>query len=95
MGEFPFITHLQIPKSTLNNFASAKIQVGWWPWPQPVLTRDEEKRLTEWAVDMAKIGCGETRQQICSMVKKILEKDHCFNPFKENKPGKDWWYAFL
>ena len=84
-----------IPKSTLNDYATGKIQVGWRPGPQPVLTRDEQKQLVEWAVEMAKIGYGQTRRQICEMVKKILEKDHRPNPFIENKPGKDWWYAFL
>ena len=29
------------------------------------------------------------------MVKKILDKDGRPNPFKDNHPGKDWWYAFL
>lgn len=49
-----------IPKSTLSDYATGKIQVGRRPGPQPVLTRDEEKRLVEWAVEMAKIGYGQT-----------------------------------
>ena len=37
----------------------------------------------------------ETRQQVTEMVKKILDKDGRPNPFKDNRPGKDWWYSFL
>jgi len=29
------------------------------------------------------------------MVKKLLDKDNRPNPFTDNLPGKDWWYAFL
>ena len=29
------------------------------------------------------------------MVKKILDKDGRPNPFKDNRPRKDWWYSFL
>ena len=29
------------------------------------------------------------------MVIKLVEKDGCQNPFADNRPGKDWWYAFL
>ncbi len=41
-------------------------------------------------MEMAKIGHGQTRRQICEM-----EKDQRLNLFRNNKPGKDWWYAFL
>ena len=46
---------------------------------------------------MNNIGYGQTRRQICEMVKKkkILDKDSRPNPFKDNCPGKDWWLAFL
>ena len=44
---------------------------------------------------MAEIGYGQTRQQITEMVKKILDRTGRSNPFTNNKPGKDWWYAFL
>jgi len=54
----------------------------------------EYDMLANWAVKMAKIGYGRTRQQICEMVK-LLDKDNRPNPFTDNLPGKDWWYAFL
>lgn len=60
-----------------------------------MLTRDEDKRLVEQAVEMANTGYRQTPQQIREMVKNIFEKDHRPNPFKENKPGKNWWYSVL
>ena len=41
---------------------------------------------------MSRIGYGQCRRL---MVKKILDHDGRANPFPDNLPGKDWWYAFL
>ena len=51
--------------------------------------------LVQWLLHMSEIGYGRTREQICLMVKKILNKDSRQNPFKDNYPRKDWWHAFL
>ena len=63
MGKFHFVKHLRNVESlkALSMIMPRKIQVGRRPGPQPVLTRDEEKWLVEWAVEMAKIGYGQTR----------------------------------
>lgn len=42
-----------------------------------------------------KIGYGQTRQELLSAVKKILDQDGRQTPFKNNLPGKDWFYAFM
>ena len=84
-----------IPKSTLSDYLTDKVEVGSRPGPPPVLTRDEEKALADWAVEMSRIGYGQTRRQICEIVMKLIEKDHRPSPFKDNRPGKDWWYSFL
>ena len=55
----------------------------------------EESVLVEWALEIAKIGCGCTREQIAETVKWLLDKDGRLNPFVVNCPGRDWWYGFL
>ena len=84
-----------IPRSTLSDHALGKVTLGKKPGPSPVLTPEEEKYLAQWTIDMYEIGYGQTRQQVTEMVKKILDKDGRPNPFKDNRPGKDWWYSFL
>ena len=59
-----------IPRSTLSDYVSKKVEVGSRRGPASVLTRDEEKALPEGSVEMAHIGYGQTRRQICEMVKK-------------------------
>ncbi|CAG2246721.1 unnamed protein product [Mytilus edulis] len=63
--------------------------------PSPVLFDSEEEMLVHWVIDMAKIGYGQTRQQLLYTVKTILDHDGRKTPFKDNLPGKDWLYAFL
>jgi hypothetical protein len=43
---------------------------------------------------MAAIGFGRTRNELLDTVQKILERDQRPNPFKNNRPGKDWYYAY-
>ena len=44
---------------------------------------------------MAKIGFGRTRDELLDKVQTILMEDGRKKPFKDDKPGKDWYYAFL
>ena len=83
-----------IPKSTLHDHYSGKVK-GCKTGPSPYLTEAEEQQLADWAIEMGKIGYGCTREQISLMVQKPLDKDGRQNPFLNNRPGKDWWYAFL
>lgn len=84
-----------IPKSTLHDYATGKSLVGCKQGPATVLTAEEEHKLVNWAVEMATVGYGQSKRQSCEMVKKIIDKDGRPNPFKDNRPGKDRWYAFL
>ena len=69
-----------IPKSTLNDYTTGKVEVGKRHGTPSVLRKDEEQCLVNWAVEMNKIGYGQTRRQICEIVKKILDKDGRPNP---------------
>ena len=85
----------RIRRSTLNDYTTGRVEIRKRQGPQPVLCKD---KTINWAVEMNKIGYGQTRRQICEMVKNILDKDGRPNypkPFKDNCAGKDWWYAFF
>ena len=36
---------------------------------------------------MSRVGYGLTREEICQSLRQ--------NPFRDGKPGKDWWYGFI
>ena len=89
-------TKYGIARSTINDYVRMKVEtIRPRPGPLPVLTEDEEKELVRWIIEMAEVGYGQCRQQVCTMVKQILDKHTRLNPFNNNLPGKDWWYAFL
>ena len=70
-----------VPKSTVYGYVKGDVVIGRHCGPPPVLTSIEEDMLANWAVKMAKTGYGRTRQHICEMVKKLLDKDNRPNPF--------------
>ena len=76
-----------IPRSTLHDRATGK-SMSSKRGPPTVLTAAEEQMLADWALHMADIGYGHTREQLCATVKEILDKDGCENPFTDNYPGK-------
>lgn len=83
-----------IPKTTLQNAVHYKYsshKVG----QKTVLTSEEERRIVDWAIHMARIGYGRTRQELANTVKKILDDDGRPNPFKDNRPGKEWLARFF
>ena len=84
-----------VRKSTLNDYITGKSVIGCKPGPSSVLTTEEESKLVQWAFEMAEIGYGQTKRQVSEMVKKFLDKDGRPTPFKDNRPGKDWWYTFV
>jgi len=87
-----------IPKSKLSNKLTGKSEVGCRSGPGTVLivlTKAEEDYLASWAVCMASMGFGRTKNELLDAVKRILDTDGRSTPFKENRPGKDWYYAFL
>ena len=58
-----------VPKSTFHDHATGQVEVGKRQGQPPILRR-EEQSLVNWAVEMNNIGYGQTRRQICEIVKK-------------------------
>ena len=71
------------------------MKIGQTQGPPTVLTNEEEARLAKWAMEMAMIGYGRSKEQILLTVQKIVEMEKRPNPFKNGKPGKKWWQGFL
>ena len=76
-----------IPRSTLHDHVTGKA-MSTKRGPPTVLTAAEEQMLVDWALPMADLGYGRTREHMCATVKEILDKDGRENPFTDNYPGK-------
>lgn len=84
----------EVPKSTVHDHLKHH-DAGAKPGPAPVLTKAEEHELVQWIIEMSGIGYGQCRQQVCLIVKQILDHNKRPNPLTGNMPGKDWWHRFL
>ena len=80
-----------VPQSTLSDYVSGKVKLGRCQGPPTVSSAEEEVKLAWWALEMAAIGYGRSKEQILLTVQKIVEKDQRPNPFKDGRPGKKWW----
>ena len=58
-----------IPKSTLHNHYNGKSNQSSKRGPTTYLTDCEEQEFVDWAVEMGRIGCGRTREQVSMMEK--------------------------
>ena len=63
--------------------------------PPTVLTASEESRLVEYCLGMVKIGYGKTKEEITSIVQRIIQEEGRETQFREGRPGKKWWGGFL
>ncbi|XP_030834211.1 uncharacterized protein LOC105440922 [Strongylocentrotus purpuratus] len=88
-------TEYGVPKSTLHDKLSHKSPFVSKQGPKPYLTRAEEEVICTWAIQMARIGMGQTKDDIKNVVKQTLDKDGRPNPFPNNKPGDTWFSGFL
>ena len=79
-----------IPRSTIHDHASLKVKEVSRPGPKPVLTKEEEEELVQWIVKMSEIGYDQCQQQVCAMVKRLLDQNGRQNPFLNylRYPGK-------
>lgn len=84
-----------VPRTTLKDKLSGRTPVVSTQGPKPVLTDQEESEIATWAINMSKIGYGRTKEEVLCVVQKLLEKNPRPNPFVNNKPGREWWEAFL
>ena len=78
-----------VPKSTLYDYVSGKVQFGACPGPSPYLSRSEEEKLASFLVQVARIGYPRTKRQVLSLVQQILESKGI-----EALVTNGWWERF-
>ena len=87
----------KIPKSTLNDKIRGKsnptqVKKG----PTPLLSQEVENHIAEWAISMSHRGFPRRSSELKSVVKEYLDKSGLrIKQFKDNRPGKTWFYGFL
>ena len=65
------------------------------PGRKPVLTAAEEGKVVDFANTLCNFGYPVTKRELLNEVKFVLDHDGRVTPFKDNRPGKDWFSAFM
>ena len=80
-----------VPPSTLKNQISGRVKHGTNSGPVPHLDESEEKELVDFLVKSAAMGYGKTKQEVFSILERILINKKLTDDFK----GEGWWIRFL
>lgn len=84
-----------IPRTTLLYKSTGKFPVNATMGPATILTAAEEAILVEWILSLANMHYPITKDQLIDSVEHIIRETKRPNPFKENRPGRKWYQAFL
>ena len=87
--------NFDVPKSTLycklKNFSPLECRKG----PKTVLSEEEENDIVKWILYCAERGFPVSKSQLLDSVQKFLSTSKKENPFKNNRPSKHWYHAFM
>ena len=79
----------QVPRSTLHDRVSGRVQHGVTSGPPRYLSDEEEEELSEFICNCAKVGYARTRLQVMALVQQTL-KDKGLDVQVTN----GWWESF-
>lgn len=81
-----------VPRSTLKDRLSGRVNHGTNPGPVPYLTNDEEGLLTDYLLKSADMGYGKTRRDVCCIVESCLRQK---GSLRGERVSNGWWERFL
>ncbi|XP_057336960.1 uncharacterized protein LOC130675358 [Microplitis mediator] len=84
-----------IPKSTLSLKMRYFTPITCKKGPSTVLSTDEEVEIVNWIMFCAERGFPINKTHLLDCVQNYLTEKKKANPFKNNRPGKHWYNAFL
>ncbi|XP_062593403.1 uncharacterized protein LOC134254888 [Saccostrea cucullata] len=61
----------------------------------PVFTESEETAMAKWLCEMSQRGMGLRMCEFLDFVQTVVNKEKRQVPFKNGRPGKKWYYAFM
>ena len=80
-----------VPKSTLKDHLSGRVEYGCHPGPKPYLHHDEEGELTTYLLKATSIGLGKTRHEVMRIAEGVAAQKGIL---KGSKISCGWWRRF-
>ena len=88
-------SHFHVPKSTLQDHASGKVQPGAKYGNETVIPIDIEQEMANKVRNAADQGFGISRLQMMFKAGQIVKQMKLKSPFKNNIPGRAWYEGFV
>ncbi|XP_052219882.1 uncharacterized protein LOC127837083 isoform X2 [Dreissena polymorpha] len=63
--------------------------------PSSIFNEAEEEKMARWLSEMAQRGMGLRMVEFLDFVESVVKKEKRKTPFKDGRPGKTWYYAFM
>ena len=63
--------------------------------PEPYLGKELEDRLAAWLIKMARIGFGQTKEQLFGKAKQLVTQLGITTPFPNGRPMDNWYRSFM
>ena len=83
----------QVSKSTLSD--RIHHGHGYRRGPKPFLGNDLEDHIAAWIIKMARIGYGQTKEQIKDKVQELVKSLHIKTPWPDDRPLEKWYKLFM
>ena len=81
-----------VPRSTLKDRLSGRVQHGVNPGPKPYLSKEEESELADHLIHVANLGYDKTRRDVkCLVERYAIQKE----VLKGSAISNGWWQRFL
>ena len=83
-----------IPKTTISDHVTGKC-VRSRHGPEPYLSKQLEDRIASWLIKMARIGYGQTKEQLFIKIQELINYLQIRTPFLNNCPSEMWYRLFM
>ncbi|XP_026686583.1 uncharacterized protein LOC113471547 [Diaphorina citri] len=85
-----------VPRGTIQDRIHGRVKEGPRKMgPKSILTKDEEDNIVQWCCSLAKCCFPRKIDDVLNSVQQLVTADQRQTPFKDNRPGKKWYAAFL
>ena len=81
-----------VPRTTLKDRLSGRVEHGTNPGPKPYLTAEEESELCSHLLQASELGLGKTRHGVMCLVEGYVKKK---GTMKASSISNGWWDKFL
>ena len=84
-----------IPKSTLSDKVSGHTPLNRKKGPELMLSRELEDRIEKWLITMARIGYGQTKNDVLNKVQELVKRMSILTPFPDGCPSDKWYHLYV